>query len=251
LTAHPGALAFDHAVDVYEEARPEYPEEAIRWLAERLELGPGRTVLDLGAGTGKLTRRLVATGARVIAVEPLPAMRARLEQLVPDAEALDGSAEAIPAADGSVDVVTVGQAFHWFRLDDALPELHRVLRPGGALALLWNMRADGQLEEKLGAILRPLRGETPAHTTTGWRQRVETSGVFGPFEEHEFRWEEQLDAERIVRRALSVSFVAALPAERREQVVRQVRAAFAGVPEPIVSPQRTEVFISVRQTETS
>ena len=103
MTAHPGALAFDQAVDVYEEARPEYPAEAIAWLAERLELRPGRTVLDLGAGTGKLTRRLVSTGARVIAVEPLPAMRARLIELVPDAEALDGTAEEIPLGNAAVD----------------------------------------------------------------------------------------------------------------------------------------------------
>jgi len=250
LTAHPGALAFDQAVDVYEEARPEYPAEAVAWLAERLELRPGRTVLDLGAGTGKLTRRLVSTGARVIAVEPLPAMRARLIELVPDAEALDGTAEEIPVGNAAVDAITVGQAFHWFRLNTALPELHRVLRPGGALGLIWNLR-EGPLDDVLAEILRPLRGETPAHADLRWREQVEASPLFGPFEERDFRWEEQFEPELLVKRALSVSFVAALPPERQDEVAGRVREALSSLPRPIRSRFVTKAFISVRQTPLS
>jgi len=245
LTAHPGALAFDRAADLYEEARPEYPAEAVAWLAERLGLRPGRAVLDLGAGTGKLTRRLVATGARVVAVEPLPAMRARLAELVPGAEALQGAAEAIPLADASVDAVTAGQAVHWFRLEEALPELHRVLRPAGALAVVSNHWRGG-LEDDLREILDPLRGERPTHADPSWRERVEASGLFSPFEEREFRWEEELDRERIARRVLSISFVAALPAGRQEEVAKRVREA---VPRsPVRVRVRTKVFISLRQT---
>jgi len=120
---------------VYERARPEYPQDAVDWIAQELGLHAGRTVLDVGAGTGKLTRALVETGARVIAVEPGEAMLGQLRHAVPRAEALLGAAENIPLADDSVDALTVGQAFHWFRHDEALPELHRVLRTGGGIAL--------------------------------------------------------------------------------------------------------------------
>jgi SAM-dependent methyltransferase len=245
-TAHPGALAFDAAVDVYEEARPEYPAEAVAWLVERLGLRQGRTVLDLGAGTGKLTRRLVPTGARVLAVEPLPAMRARLEQIVPEAEALEGAAEEIPLADGSVDAITVGQAFHWFRLDEALPELHRVLRPDGALALAWNFW-QGSLEDRLAGIVRPLRGDTPTHRDSRWRERLDASPLFGPSEARRFHWEEALEPERVVKRVLSISFVAALPSSRLADVAQQVLAA---VPDPVTVEVVTEVFICSRHTVT-
>jgi ubiquinone/menaquinone biosynthesis C-methylase UbiE len=126
---HPNSRSFELVADVYERARPEYPPEAVAWLAEKLGLAAGRTVLDLGAGTGKLTRALVPTGARVIAVEPGERMLAELRRAVPGVEALRGAAEAIPLRDDSVDAITVGQAFHWFRHDEAVPELHRVLRP--------------------------------------------------------------------------------------------------------------------------
>jgi len=128
---HPDSRSFELVADLYERARPGYPQEAIDWVAGKLGLGSSSTVLDLGAGTGKLTRALIETGARVIAVEPGAAMRAELELALPDVEALRGAAEDIPLPDQSVDCVAVGQAFHWFRHDEAMPELHRVLRPGG------------------------------------------------------------------------------------------------------------------------
>jgi SAM-dependent methyltransferase len=128
---HPvAAAAFARAADVYERARPSYPQEAVDWVAERTGLGPGRTVVDVGAGTGKLTRLLVETGARVIAVETVAEMRAKVTVI----EALDGTAEQIPLPDAAADLITVAQAFHWFDLDRALPEMHRVLRPGRCLA---------------------------------------------------------------------------------------------------------------------
>ena len=125
------AKGFSSAADIYERGRPGYAPEAVSWLCERLGIGPERTVLDLAAGTGKLTRDLVPSGARVIAVEPLDEMRAHLERVVPAAESLAGTAEQIPLADGSVDAVVCAQAFHWFDPERALPEIHRVLRPGG------------------------------------------------------------------------------------------------------------------------
>jgi ubiquinone/menaquinone biosynthesis C-methylase UbiE len=135
------ARSFGRTAEAYERGRPGYAEAAI----EALGLPPDAVVLDLAAGTGKLTRQLVRRFARVIAVEPLDGMRAVLERVVPEAEALAGSADAIPLPDGSVDAVFVGQAFHWFATDDVLREIARVLRPRGILAILFNQVA-GEFE---------------------------------------------------------------------------------------------------------
>jgi ubiquinone/menaquinone biosynthesis C-methylase UbiE len=125
--------------DLYEESRPPYAAPAVDWVAERLPL---RDVLDLAAGTGKLTRQLLERGARVVAVEPDPEMRATFARVLPGVEVLDGRAEAIPLPDAAVDAVAVGQAFHWFDADEALAEMRRVTRPGGGFALLWNRWSD-------------------------------------------------------------------------------------------------------------
>src|SRR5207248_923565 len=118
-----------------------YPPESIDVLRRELGAGPGRRVCDLAAGTGKLTRSLVASGADVVAVEPVAGMRDQLSEVLPDIDVLDGTAEAIPLPDDSVDVVTVAQAFHWFKFDEALAEIRRVLRPAtGGLAILFNQR---------------------------------------------------------------------------------------------------------------
>jgi SAM-dependent methyltransferase len=132
------ARSFESVAAEYERHRPEYPEEALRWAAEQLGLEPGARVLDVGAGTGKLTRGLVALGFEVAAVEPGGPMLAQLRLAVPDAEALEGPAEAIPLPDASVEAAFAGQAFHWFDRQRALPELQRVIAPGGGVALLWN-----------------------------------------------------------------------------------------------------------------
>ncbi|TMM16368.1 MAG: endonuclease III, partial [Actinobacteria bacterium] len=149
---------FGLAADAYERGRPDYPADALAFLVERLDLRPGRTVADLAAGTGKLTRLLAPTGADVIAVEPIAEMRAKIE----GARVLDGAAEAIPLADASVDAVTVAQAFHWFRAGEALVEIHRVLRPGGGLALVWNVRDERDpIHAAVSEILAPLERDTP------------------------------------------------------------------------------------------
>src|SRR5579885_2647743 len=165
---HPVAAAgFGAAADVYERARPSYPQAAVDWLVARAGLGPGRTVVDVGAGTGKLTRLLVPTGARVVAVEPLPEMRALIE----GAEVLEGTAEELPLDDASADVITVAQAFHWFDHDRALPELHRVLRPVGVLALFWNMRdLDHPLQRGVEDLLTPVRDGLVPQREGRWRE---------------------------------------------------------------------------------
>jgi ubiquinone/menaquinone biosynthesis C-methylase UbiE len=139
---NPATQAFARVADVYERARPSYPAEAVAWIVERAGLGPGAVVCDVAAGTGKLTRLLLPSGARVIAVEPVPEMREQLEAAVAGVEVLDGTAESLPLDDTSVDCITVAQAFHWFDYGRALPELERVIRPGGRLAVIWNVRDD-------------------------------------------------------------------------------------------------------------
>ncbi len=148
------ARSFDAAAAEYERHRPEYPREALLWAAERLDLPPGRRVLDLGAGTGKLTRGLLALGLEPVAVEPGPPMLAQLRAALPGVEAHEGSAESIPLPEASVEGAFAGQAYHWFDPTRAVPELHRVLRPGGGLALLWNWGDDRHpLQARIGEIV--------------------------------------------------------------------------------------------------
>ncbi|HZT93948.1 MAG TPA: class I SAM-dependent methyltransferase [Gaiellaceae bacterium] len=148
------ARSFETVAADYERHRPEYPEEALRWAAQRVGLEPGARVLDVGAGTGKLTRGLVALGLDVIAVEPGAPMLEQLRTAVPRVEALEGSAESIPLPDESADAAFAGQAYHWFDRERALPELHRILRPGGGLVLLWNWWDERDpLQRELGGLV--------------------------------------------------------------------------------------------------
>jgi SAM-dependent methyltransferase len=132
------ARSFESVAAEDERHRPEYPEEALRWAAAQLGLAPGARVLDVGAGTGKLTRGLVSLGFDVVAVDPGAAMLDQLRAAVPEAEALEAPAESIPLPDGTVDAAFAGQAYHWFDRDRALPELQRVIKADGGLVLLWN-----------------------------------------------------------------------------------------------------------------
>jgi SAM-dependent methyltransferase len=146
--------SFETVSAEYQRWRPEYPEEALRWAAEQLGLERRARVVDVGAGTGKLTRGLVALGLEVVAVEPGAAMLDQLRTAVPEAEAREGPAESIPLLDASVDAAFAGQAFHWFDRARALPELHRVITPGGGLALLWNWWDERDpLQRELGELI--------------------------------------------------------------------------------------------------
>jgi SAM-dependent methyltransferase len=230
--------------DVYERARPDYPAEAVRWIATELDLRPGRTVLDLGAGTGKLTRALMPTGARVIAVEPGDAMRAELERAVPSALALRGSAEAIPLGDNAVDAITVGQAFHWFRHDEAIPELHRVLRPGGGVALVWNSRdPDNPLQKEIGELIAPFV-PSGRPDPEEWPRPLGESELFGALEERRFSFVEELDPNTLAERIASVSFVAAAPEEARRELDAAIRRVAARLGGPVAFPYVTRVYVS-------
>jgi ubiquinone/menaquinone biosynthesis C-methylase UbiE len=244
---HPNARSFELVADVYERARPEYPAEAVAWIVRELDLREGRKVLDLGAGTGKLTRALVQTGARVTAVEPGEAMLGELRRVLPDVEALLGGAEEIPLGDHSVDAVTVGQAFHWFRQDEAVPELHRVLRPGGAVALVWNSRDQTRpLQRRISELIKSLvpAGRPPVgHSANA----LEQSDLFGPVERHTFPFVHRLDADGVADRIASVSFVAAAPPDVRAELDRELREAVAAEGGVVDFAYVTEVYTSRAQ----
>jgi SAM-dependent methyltransferase len=244
---HPSAaIGFASAADVYERARPSYPQEAVDWLVEETGLGPGRTVVDLGAGTGKLTRLLVPTGARVVAVEPIPEMRAHID----GAELLDGTAEEIPLPDESVDVITVAQAFHWFDHVRALPEIHRVLHDGGSLVLVWNMRdLDDPVQRGVEDLLRPIRAEAPAQLLGAWREPLEQSPLFGPGRTREFGYAQRFTTDDLCDRVASTSFVAAMSPLDREEILVRVRALTHGIEEPFAFPYKTEVEVIPRTSD--
>jgi SAM-dependent methyltransferase len=226
VSVHPSVTrGFGRAAESYERSRPGYPADAVSWLVERIRLGPGTTVIDLAAGTGKLTRLLVPTRATVIAVEPVDELRAQLEAAVPGAEPRAGYAERIPLPDAGADAVTVAQAFHWFATDVALDEVARVLRPGGRLGLIWNLRDQGDdLQRAFTEIVEPLRDDEPSAYDGRWRRVLEASPLFGPIEKRTFRYEQWLDADGLAERASSISFVSAAPADRRTDVIARVRA---------------------------
>ena len=183
--------AFAEVAGAYERGRPGYPDEAVQWL---VGLDP-RDVVDLGAGTGKLTRALVGLGHRVTAVEPLDEMRAELEAALPDVHAVAGRAESMPLPDSSADVVTSAQAFHWFDHDDALPEIGRVLRPRGRIALVWNSRDDrdpwmARLSEIIGNESIEESDVVPI---------LDASGLFGPVETAQFSFQQVARSRRAAR----------------------------------------------------
>jgi SAM-dependent methyltransferase len=238
------ARGFERGADAYERGRPGYPPAAVRWLWRELGIGPGRTVLDVAAGTGKLTRELLASGASVIAVEPVAAMRAVLERVVPGARAHDGTAEALPVGDETVDAITAASAFHWFDGPAAAAEFHRALRPHGRLALLWNRRRLEQpIHRAVDEIIGPYRRRTPSHHRGEWRAPLESGGLFAATAELEVPLEQVLDADGFVDRFSSISFVAALPDAERESVLRRLRAVAASAEQPLRLGYTTEVYV--------
>jgi SAM-dependent methyltransferase len=229
---HFAAQGFAAGAANYVAGRPEYPPEIETWLNEELGLDSSKTVLDLGAGTGKFSRSLLATGAKVIAVEPVPAMLEQLVRQYPEVEAKSGTAEAIPLGDASVDAVVCAQCFHWFATPEALREIHRVLKPGSALGLVWNVR-DNNVEwvAALTRIMKRFEGDAPRYHSQKWRTQFPADG-FGPLRETRFPNLHTGDPERvIVDRILSVSFMAALPPDEQERVKAEIREIIATSPE--------------------
>jgi SAM-dependent methyltransferase len=247
------ARGFERAADDYEQGRPSYPAAAIDCLAQALGIGAGATVLDLGAGTGKLTRRLDGTGARLIAVEPVEAMRRKLADAMPQVRVLAGTAEAIPLAGESVDAVVVAQAFHWFQGEAALREIHRVLRPGGRLGLIWNVRDESvDWVAGLSVILDPYAGDAPRYASGRWREAFATTKRFDPLEARQFAHAQEASPEIVKARIASTSFIAALPDAERQNVLRKVEALLQthrpdGDQATMTLPYRTDVYWCARR----
>jgi SAM-dependent methyltransferase len=244
---------FDRSARLYERGRPDYPTAAIRFAARSFGLRRGSVVVDLAAGTGKLTRALLPTGAAVIAIEPMPGMRRVFRTVVPTVPVVDGRAEAIPLPDGFADAVFVGQAFHWFRGDVAIWEIARILRPDGALVLIWNTRDDRvRWSRRLTEIVERAGGRRIYAQTrrngAGWR-RPFRRGVspFTGLQRKVFPHVQTATPSMFLSRILSVSLVAAQPPPVRRRVVRELRDLLAtdprtrGLPE-IELPYRTEVY---------
>jgi len=231
------ATSFAGVADAYERARPGYPDDAVGWLVGTESLD----VVDLGAGTGKLTRSLVALGHRVTAVEPLPEMSAFVGAALPEVTVLQGGAEAIPLADASADVVAVAQAFHWFDHEPALQEIARVLRPGGLLALVWNTRDErepwvAQLSAEALGTESVERGDVAAP--------VGESGLFGEVETATFPHTQRLDLPLLLDLVQSRSYCAVMTPEERAPVLERVERLFAehAVDGIVELPYVTECF---------
>lgn len=244
---HDAATAFSDAATVYEQARPGYPPVALAWLGEHLALGPRRRVLDLAAGTGKLTRGLLEQGARVLALEPVEGMRHTLARAVPGAVVVAGVAQAIPLGTGTVDAITVAQALHWFATAPALREMHRVLRPGSLLAVVWNRRdLTDPLQATLHRLMAPLRGDVPSNASGEWRRVLENDAddgaPFVPDAQFYAPWCQPTDVEGVAGRVASVSFVAAMDGGARERLLEQVRSETRHYPPPLALPYVTEIY---------
>ncbi|MGH8825618.1 MAG: class I SAM-dependent methyltransferase [Jiangellaceae bacterium] len=206
---------FGQVADEYERSRPGYPPQAVTWL-----VGPTpRRVLDVGAGTGKLTRALVAAGHDVVAVDPSEPMLETLRDGLPGIDARTGSAEALPLADADVDVVVAAQAFHWFDQDRALPEIARVLRPGGRLGLVWNLRDE---TVPWVAELSRVIGSKDAFPEDVVGNRFTARTRSGPVEVATFSHTQRLDREGLLALVRSRSYVAERPVGQRDLILAEV-----------------------------
>ncbi|MDT0459265.1 methyltransferase domain-containing protein [Streptomyces sp. DSM 41527] len=227
------AGSFGTAADAYERGRPPYPREAVAWLVPE----DARTVVDLGAGTGKLTRALRAPGREVVAVEPSVGMREQFSQVLPDVRVLEGTGESIPLPESSVDTLVCAQAWHWVAPERAVPEAVRVLRPGGRLGLVWNSRdVSVPWVAELDRILRDC-----AAAPTEDRQ-VDCVGVpFGPVERQNFRWNHPMTAGEVMDMVASRSYVITLEPATREELLGRVHALLDSQ-RPMEMPYVTECY---------
>lgn len=247
---HPLARRFGPVADRYDRGRPDYPPAAVAWLAAELDLRPGARVVDLGAGTGKLTTRLEELELDVVAVEPSAGMRAVFRHRRGPASLIAGLAEALPLGESSARAVIVGSAFHWFDVGRTAGEIARVVGPGGGLAIAYPVREERERwTREIAAILDRLDPGAPRARTGKWRTELEADGRFDPLRRATFPHAQTLTPDGVVDRVLSVSFVANRPTPELQEIAAEVRAILRSDPatagrETVRFPYRTEVYTS-------
>ena len=224
---------FGRAAEAYERVRPSYPADAVAWLVENLRIGPGRAVLDLAAGTGKFTRLLVPSRATLFAAEPVDGMRRAFVTAVPGVPMVAAIAEVLPVVPGSLDAITVAQAFHWFDADRAFDEFERALRPRGRVGLIWNARdRSSAWVNEVWSIMDRVEKRAPWRDHEHWRDSaLGARSGFGPLHTETFRHEQAITPAGVLERIVSVSHVAVLPGVERERVLDEVRHVLATHPD--------------------
>jgi SAM-dependent methyltransferase len=237
-----GRSGFESGADLYERARPGYSDEVVAHLLTAAGVGVGSRVLDIAAGTGKLTRSLVAAGAAVVASEPSPSMRATFAGILPGTPQVGATAERLPFAGSSFDALTVAQAFHWFDAPAALAEFARVLRSGGGLALAWNER--DETDPLVAELTRISRWDVhqPYPVGMDFAPAIDASGCFGPVTRARFRFTQELDRLSFVEQVASRSYSAVPPEEHRRSILGEVASLAAARDEPILLPYLVDTF---------
>ncbi len=246
--AHPvAASGFSSDPWRYERGRPGYPPEAVRFILDQIPNGAGDLVLDVGAGTGKLTRALMASEATVVAVDPVREMVRLIPGFAPKVPVVVAVAERLPVQAGSVAAVTAAQAFHWFDADRAWAEFARVLRPGGTVALAWNARLrEVEWVDRIWSVMDRIEKTAP------WRdhdrpERFPPHPDFSGVKQTSFRHTVAMDEAAVLARLMSVSHVAVLPTPDREELEREISAILVDVAEPLEIDYRTDVAIRRRR----
>jgi SAM-dependent methyltransferase len=244
------ARGYPVAAHVYDLGRPGYPAAAVEWLTERLGITSRSLVMDLGAGTGKFTRLLCELGSHTVAVEPIETMARKLLGIHPAPNIVAGIAEAIPLRDESMDAAIVAHAFHWFCGDEAVRELHRVLRPGGGLGLVWNSRdMSDPLQAELNRILSPYRdfhGIRASHTIGRWQAAFERSHFFTALEKHSVPNTQEMHAQNLIHLVQSISYIAALPSDVRRRVLSEVHEVARRLPTTFLLHYSTDCYVCYR-----
>jgi SAM-dependent methyltransferase len=242
-----GRVGFESGSDIYERARPGYTDDVVSYLVEQLPLDRRSRVLDLAAGTGKMTRLLRTVSPQCVAVEPSPSMRAVFAESVGRGALVAGTAERIPVTTRSMDAVVVAQAFHWFDNQVAVAEIARTLRPEGGLALVWNER--DEQDPLIAELVRISKWDRcqPYPVGKDFSTTIDESGLFGPVVRRKFGWVQTVDRATFVDQVASRSYVQVLPDGERATLLDAVADLAATHDEPIAMPYITDVFLAHRR----